>query len=342
MTLYLKTFAAWWTSEVAAMLPRRQGWRLIVDFDGQLASFALRQGAREQRLAEFDFLIDAAPPPVDAGALRKACRGHVQNIAVRVASQHVLRRVLTMPLAAEKNLHAVLGFEMDRYTPFKSNLVYYDFIVLGRDERGVQVALSVVPRKLVDPLLEVLRRGGLEARALEAGEGTNLLPARQRSTGTPGHGLANKALAGCAALLLVVAVALPLWQKMQAIARLEGELEAARKEAQSAEQARKALEQLATEESALIQRRGERPAAIQIVQELTRLLPEDAWLNQLELAGPRVKIRGESSNASELVSLLEKSGVFKGATFDGSVTRDARSERERFVVSATAQPQAKR
>jgi general secretion pathway protein L len=345
----LNNLAGWWVSELAEMLPRafrarlrRRAQRLLVDFDGELASFTVCEGPREQRILEVDFRVNAVPAAEAADDIKKACGGRVRDIVVRVAAQHALRRTLAMPLAAERNLRAVLGFEMDRYTPFKAELVYYDFAVLGRDERNLQVALTVVARKLVDPLLGLLRRWGLEASALEAGDRTNLLPAAQRGNARGSAGWANKALAGCAALLLVAALALPFVQKAQSVARLEQELEDVRKEALAAEQARKALEQLAAEENALVQRRRQRPAAIQVVQEITRLLPDSTWLNQLELTGTRVKIRGESSNASELVTSIEKSGVFKGAAFDGSVTRDPRTERERFAISATAQPQEKR
>ena len=90
------------------------------------------------------------------------------------------------------------------------------------------------------------------------------------------------------------------------------------------------------EERALVERRKQRPAALQVLHELTLLLPDDSWLSHLELNGSRVRLRGESLNASELVRAIEKSAGFADASFDGSVTRDPSAERERFAVSATA------
>ena len=38
-----------------------------------------------------------------------------------------------MPAATEENLPQVLSFEMDRLTPFRSDEVYFDHRVVGRD-----------------------------------------------------------------------------------------------------------------------------------------------------------------------------------------------------------------
>lgn len=88
----------------------------------------------------------------------------------------------------------------------------------------------------------------------------------------------------------------------------------------------------------LLERRGRRPAAIALLNELSRLLPEATWLTHLELAGPRVRIRGESSNAAELLTVLEASTLLRRAALDGSVVRDPEVDRERFSITATAQP----
>jgi general secretion pathway protein L len=337
----VRRFFDWWFAELAALLPgavrerlQRSGRRLLVDYDGAKATYRL----------------SGAPAPLEAitgEEIRKACGGPLSGIVVRLSPSQALRRTVTLPLAAEANLRAVLGFEMDRYTPFKAEEIYYDFVVLARDpeKRNLQVALVLVPRQGVDALFQSLRGGGLEPTSLEL-EGDpaalNLLPSAQRGTGQAGARWPTRALGALALLLLVTALALPLVQKMQAVSRLETEAAAVRKEALATAQARKALDQLAAEEDALINRRRERPAAIEVLHEVTRLLPDSAWLNQFELAAARLRIRGEAANASELLTAIENSTVLKGASLEGSVTRDAKTERERFAISASVASGAKR
>lgn len=333
--------AGWWASELIGLFPRslrEARRRLLIELDGSTARFLLCEAQRVDEIAALDLGPDALASLELGKQARKAC-ARVTDIAVRVAARQALRRTLTLPLAAERNLRGVLAFEMDRYTPFKAESVYYDFAVLGRDadKRQLQVALTLVPRKEVDALLGALRGWSLEPTSLgvEDVAGCNLLPAAQTGE-RQGARWPSRTLAAIAALLAVGTLALPLVQKMQTVERLEKQLAEARAEALRAEQVRKQLEQLVKEESALIERRKERPAAIQVLHELTTLLPDSVWLSHAELAGTRLKIRGESPNASELVSSIENSAMFQGASFDGSVTRNPRTDRERFAISATA------
>ena len=353
ITRSLETLARWWAGELLALLPRalrqlvqRQARSLLVEYDGRTARFRLRGPRQERSIADLAFGPDAVVPSELAQAIRDACAGRLSDVAVRVPPALALRRALALPLAAEGNVGAVLAFEMDRYTPFKADHVYYDFAVLGREaqRRELRVALTLVPRKIVDPLLAALRRRGFEPTSLgvEGDDACNLLPAAQRGERQGGVAWPNRALAAIAALLLVAALALPIVQKLQTVTRLEQALETARAEGLRAEQVRKQLEQLVSEENALVGRRKERPAAIQVLHGLTRLLPDSTWLSHVELAGNRVKIRGESSSASELVTSIENSAMFQGASFDGSVTRNPKTDRERFALSATAQPERAR
>src|SRR5690606_24752678 len=83
----------------------------------------------------------------------------------------VLRRTLALPLAAERNLAAVLELEIDRHTPFKAAAVYYAFSPLRRDAaaRKLHVALTVVPRRGIEAVVELLRAQGIETTAIVAG-----------------------------------------------------------------------------------------------------------------------------------------------------------------------------
>ena len=344
----------WWVDEMLALLPQwvkemaqRRDRRLLVDVEGDKVTITLRDGRALHTLAEISNWPDVATVPPEIDAVRQACNGRATEIAVRIAPARSLQRILTLPIAAGRNLSAVLAFELDRYTPFKADQVYYGFTVKSRDRaKGeLQVALTLVPRKEADPLLESLRGWGLEPTSLELREGDdvhlNLLPAARRETPPTFHRWRNRALAAIASALLVAVVAMPLVQKMEIVSRLEQEAAVARSEALKADQVRKDLQQLVDEESAIVDRRKQRPAAVVVLEELTRLLPDSAWLNRFEMNDARVTIRGEAANASELVKLIESSGRFTSATFEGAITRDARTERERFTISATAVPVVK-
>jgi general secretion pathway protein L len=141
-------------------------------------------------------------------------------------------------------------------------------------------------------------------------------------------------LAVATVVLLACALALPLWQKSRALARLESELGALRKDVTATQAARAELDLLLAEENALLKRRAQRPTQMRTLHELTQLLPDTTWVSHLDVDGTRVRIRGESPDASALLASIERSALFTGASFEGSVTRDPGSTRERFAIAA--------
>ena len=81
------------------------------------------------------------------------------------------------------------------------------------------------------------------------------------------------------------------------------------------------------------------PIAVVVLDELSAILPDNTYLNDLSLDGENLRITGISANAAELVPLLEGSGHFKNATFFAPTTRLAGGATDRFSIEATVIPQ---
>lgn len=77
---------------------------------------------------------------------------------------------------------------------------------------------------------------------------------------------------------------------------------------------------------------------VQILRELTQILPSSVWLWQYRYAGKEIQISGFADSASELISLLDKSPIFEKVEFLAPVTKErerrvgADRERERFKI----------
>ena len=67
--------------------------------------------------------------------------------------------------------------------------------------------------------------------------------------------------------------------------------------------------------------------------EATRILPDDTWLSEWQLAGSEMQLTGYAGSASALVNLLEQSKIFRNTTFQSPVVQDSKSGRERFHVA---------
>ncbi len=73
---------------------------------------------------------------------------------------------------------------------------------------------------------------------------------------------------------------------------------------------------------------------LQILKNLTRLVPDNTWLFNLRLSKQNLEISGLSQSASELIPLLEKSGWLKKTEFASPIVTDA-NKLDHFKIKAT-------
>lgn len=76
----------------------------------------------------------------------------------------------------------------------------------------------------------------------------------------------------------------------------------------------------------------DRPAAMQILKELTTIMPKNSWLSRVRITDSGMDIEGYAAAATEILPRLEASRYFKKAEFTSSTIRDARLNAERFMI----------
>lgn len=84
--------------------------------------------------------------------------------------------------------------------------------------------------------------------------------------------------------------------------------------------------------TSLRKKMNEVPPFVSIWEELSRALPDSAWVTDLQANEFDVQLSGFSSNAASIIAALEGSPMFKGATFIAPVIKVPRVQRERFAV----------
>lgn len=254
----------------------------------------------------------------------------------------VLRRTLSLPSAALPRLRDVLAHEIDRQTPFTPAQVSYEGRVLAHPPAGqpVPVELVVLPRARLDAELQAIGPlAGLlagidvadaEGRAL----GLNLLPPAQRPRGSDPVRRLNGMLAGVAALALLLAMALVLHNRASALDALRAEVETATAEVRPARLARNQLVAKTAAANFLATRRAQRPTMLEVLDDLTRRIPDDTSIDKLAINEGKVVLVGQSRAAPALVGLLQDSPLLAEPALSGAVQADPRSGRDRFTLAA--------
>ncbi|MBK8182869.1 MAG: PilN domain-containing protein [Candidatus Competibacteraceae bacterium] len=331
----------WWREGLLAWLPAdvRQ-WlagssrRLVILADGGELMLLREEGDQTQELER----LDAVTP--DWGVVAAWFKSEKPSqLVLRFPADQTLRKTLSLPLAAEKNLRQVAGFEMDRLTPFTAAQVYYDVSVVERQpaDRRLHVKLTALPRVGVDPILTQLQQRGLQLDTLDVVGGApdlNLLPVEQRKR----RGVWEQRLLGVliiAALLLVATAAiLPIWQQRMLVIETMAKVNRLQQGANQVLNLREQLDRTLESSKVLAQQKRTTQPRVSVLQELTAILPDDTWLERLQIKGDTVQIIGQSAKASALVGIVESSDLLSNASFISPVTIDSRTNKERFSLGA--------
>ncbi len=80
-------------------------------------------------------------------------------------------------------------------------------------------------------------------------------------------------------------------------------------------------------------RRG-RPTMVELMDELSRRLPDNTYLEKLAVEDDRLLLIGLSGEASMLPKLLEGSPLWRSPALTGALPPDPRTRRDRFPLTA--------
>lgn len=367
----LPAFWSWWSRELDAIVPaapraalERRRMRPVLVFAGDHVTPwrpSMVDGRPAMAQGEPVALTGDAAHVAAAGsaALAAATAGQAgrPRVVVSLAPRDVLRKKIVLPAIIEENFRQALGYDLDRHTPFKADELYFDAVVVDRTPaRGtITVDLAAARRTVVDPALRhVAAWGGdvvavvPEPPATAAVSRLNLLPPELRHSRSVWRRWQFWVPLGVLFALAVTAVAIPLWQKRDFVMQLTTLADAARQRAAVSETLRMELNARVADYNFALERKYAFPSALQVVDTMSKIMPDDTWLTQFDLKtttkGKEIQrellVRGETSNAGRLVQLMEESQLFAQSGQRGPTTKIQPGPGEIFDLGAQLKPRA--
>lgn len=342
-------FWRWWVDELTDLLPeglREQmehaHRRVVMRLAGDELELFWQEGEELQQLEVYALDQDLA---VQRQQIRDLLAERELDESPRelvLPEDLVLRKMLTLPLAAEANLRQALAFEMDRHTPFRADDVHYDYRIVQRDRDRSQLKLELVvaPRGPMDEQVEAATARGLAPGVVDVAldgkpAGLNLLPLERRFRVSNRRTRLNGLLAAVTVLLLALVMAQSLWLRQSQIESLEAAIDEVRVEARRVQNIRTQIEDASEAAGFMFRQRVENPSTVKVLAEVTRILPDDTYLDRLRVWDGNVQMQGKSDNAQQLIEVVNLSPLFDEAGFRGSTRLDGRTQKEVFDLSAT-------
>lgn len=347
----------WWVGQLFALLP--QGLRRWMErapdclvfsiHDGQITTSLTTSGETRQ-LGRFSVADKHVIPSELRTYLQRGISDQTRVVA-QLPRDKLLQCTLKLPAAAQENLRQVLGYEMDLHTPFTAEQVCFDYRITAAGPEQIEVELHVAARELIDEAIQLARRLGLRLHTIDTDDDAvdptarpqtghlNLLPVAMRPRRYGRRQIVNRGLGLMMILLVAVNLAIPFWRQGQQLTVLHQAADIARKEAETTFFLRDQRDALLTSLQRIQSVNRGIPSTLAILDELSRLIPDDTWLQRLEINGHVLQLHGESAHASALIGLLDSSPLLEDVNFRSPVTQDPRSGKENFLISARLAPE---
>lgn len=342
---------SWWVSELAGMMPARprresqlpRKMLLLCPRDGRL-EFVLQRGAGERTLGGVDWDGRAGLPEEtrDQASAVVGRGGTRADAGIRIDAAGALIRDMTFPAVVEDDLRDLLTNRIDRITPYTAEQVAFGYDITGRDAaaRTIGVRLTVVPRARFEPAAEAARALDLDPVALiVAGDGgaaltidlrpPSAVPRRRGS----GRGL-TVALVAANVVLAAVVFGLPLLDKMERRDALAERMATARLTADVTNGLRDRIDRLGEAASFLPRQSQEATFAIDVLEELTAVVPDRTWVERMSFEDGELQVLGQSPQAPSLIGAIEGAELFSDVKFRAPVTQGTAFGLDRFHISA--------
>jgi general secretion pathway protein L len=345
----LREFFIWWCRQLADLLPAflRQTAPTAADATviapiGPLSQgidaiqVGQRRNGKEAPLGRFALGAAGVAALPGAGG---------RPTVLRLGETDVLGKSITLPLAAERELEQVLSFEMDRETPFRADQLYWSYRIaeIDRQNERLSVRLQLVAKANLAPLLGALAQIGIVPERVEIADGPDAgaclpLLVKQNGARRAARRFLVPLAAACCAALALADILTPFVRQSSALVALDRQIASGRAAAAEAAHLRREIAELARSADLIQSEREKVGQPLEILAAVTRVVPDDSYLTELELLQRKLTLSGRSAAAARLIGAFAADSEFRNPAFAAPVTRIEALRQEIFTIVAEVGP----
>lgn len=319
--------------------------RLVVDVSRKVRPVALVEAVeREGGFTigrEVDEFIQIGP---DGAVVSKADKApELPNgtaVAVHLGESHRIIERIAYPSATRSYLAAVIGNQIDRLGPFEENDAVFSWrsTPQAKGANTIEVVVSIASRRrILETVRPLVLAGFVPARVTVADD--EAAPSILVTLGSDEADISGVRRAVTAA---IVGIALLGFAGFGVNWWLKGVLDQKLSEAVAMLATKSASVEKASQERSLFsddQQRiaeiaadKERGSMLPILQQLSAILPDSAYLTRLDLEGETLRIAGYAANAAGLIPLLEQDEMMTNVHFVAPLARVSDQDRISFEL----------
>ncbi len=336
-------FWSWWSRQVIELVPPVDP-RTMANRQSKIEILLSRDGARlfrNQRLKQPLSSKSAKAEATDIETLAQKIRPR-EKVILTIDDSQCFVRDTRIPAAAAHRAGEILNLELSRVSPLRKQDVFSAWYPNGANEAGrLGLTHIVTKRGVIDSTIEVLLRQKIAVAAVAFRESDNaaapvVLEANGLGFGSRRESIWKKSAASLGVLFAVSALTLT-WQWSSRLAdNLKIAEESLKAVLAPAAANRKAIDDkqgLTLQLTELQNLRQKSGSMLENWEELSRGLPDTAWLQSFSQKGSSIVLEGSAADAENLIHILEESKMFQGVKFVSPVIKNPGEEKVRFSIS---------
>ena len=255
------------------------------------------------------------------------------QLSLVMPEEQVMRRRITLPRAARNNLRTVVSYQIGRLTPFSADKVFFDVLEIPTatpNNNTIEVEFIAVLKTEVQPWIEQIERlTGLVVSRLTVPQTDDLpnrqsvnLFAQQRTRNAWWLRLNRNSmlLIALVAVLLITAV-VPVIKLRTLVLERKHEIAVVDERATGLQEKRQILADDLAALNYVLEQRASNQQLSSVIEELTRIVPDEIFINSLSVQKQAVVISGVGTGVVDLIEVLNNSPLFEDAKFTASITR---------------------
>jgi len=310
--------------------------RLVEDGNSEFVVQGGKNGASvnfaPNRIRIFEGKVDQNGPAMPGQVLSG---GHIELV---LRSNRFLFRPIELPNRAKEFMPGIVRSQIDRLTPWNAaNAAFGWSNPVETDSEKLVVTVAATPLTLVKPYVQAIEDVGAHSIAVFADlpeVQPNASPIKvweQSGRSAKDYDRIRQTLTRVLAVACIIA-AIALGTEVIMGTNLTAQQDELAREL-SARSASGVTGSLGAKR-ALERRKQNIPSTVVVFEALSKILPDQTYLTELQLEGNKLRLTGITRDAPSLIGLIEQSDRFTRASFFAPTTRSAANTGDRFHIEA--------
>jgi general secretion pathway protein L len=265
-----------------------------------------------------------------------------EEVVLSISVESCFSRRLNLPKNALAKIEQILDLDIARTTPFSRKDIFSGWINEPSPLGSIALNIEhiVIQRAVIVDIVEIVRNSGARPIGFVVHEASGVAKQMAKSVdGSPfGHAEMNLwrkigvVSLGVLVSAVVVFATTVFYLQSQAIANVDTQSQRLEEIVGEVRRKLDIIKTSSAEISSLQSRKSAVADPIEIIEELSRILPDEAFLDAMVIETNRVNIDGGAKFPEQLIAALETSAMFQNVSFSSPVFKNPGDLQSHFSI----------